>query len=688
VVPAILFVATSPGADYFTSIEFAVREPHPVASALSGSDKELIFVRLASRLIAIEEPGECARAVMDAADAILSWDAGFVSLFDEEQGTATNLYIADTMDEGKVELADEYLRPREASPLFRRAVSEGPLLLRWEDVNHTPSKYHFGRVGSHTESLLYVPIRDRTMRPIGLLSLQSYTVGKYGEEALRIGQLLADLCASSLERARTAASLQASEQRLSLLLEEIPAILWTIDGDLRFTSSQGAGLRELGLRSQQVIGLHLRDFMGGTGDLTLDAHRRALAGEIVVYDEAFYGRHYHVACKPLRTPNGTISGVAGVALDTTQLANAEQNRRELESRMLQTQKMESLGILAGGIAHDFNNLLVGVIGNSGMAQSELPPDHPAMESLKEVDRAAARMKDLTRQLLAYAGRGKFQSRTVDLTQLLRETQDLLRASTSGNVEMIYQLNAGPLPILGDSTLLRQMLLNVVSNASDSLAESTGSITVSARQEGNRAVLEVADSGCGISPEVQSRIFDPFYSTKGDGRGLGLAAVQGIVRSHDGEITLESSPGHGTTVQIRFPLAATPAPPAAVEAPARLRGRILLADDEVVIREFVRKSLERLGLEVVTAKDGEEALNLFTTQRDRIQLAVLDIIMPRLGGPAAYLKMREQAPKLPVLFISGASDKDLLKHGLRVTPENFLEKPFTRDDLAAKVRAFF
>jgi signal transduction histidine kinase len=454
--------------------------------------------------------------------------------------------------------------------------------------------------------------------------------------------------------------------------------------------------------------MKLSDFLRGTGDtVSEDAHLRALNGEEMHFDVGTYGHHYHVSLRPLRHRRGEIVGVAGLALDTTASRQADEARRELELRMVQTQKLESLGILAGGIAHDFNNLLVGVLGNAGIALSEVATDHPAHEPLVSIEHAAQRMRDLTRQLLAYSGRGKFLTRALDLNDVLRESRDFVAAGMSRKIEFLVEYDSEPLPIRADPVQLRQLLLNLASNASDSLEDKPGRIRLATHRrrltpvelpqmveippslDGEFAVIEMEDNGCGMAAEIITRIFDPFYTTKAQGRGLGLAAVSGIVRSHGGGIQIQSIPRNGTTVRIFLPLLEeTPLPLAPTLRERRLEGTILVADDEQVILDFVRPVLERAGLNVLVARDGEAALHLYEEHSTAISMVILDVIMPRLGGAETYLELRKRNPRLPALFISGATDQDLTRKGLRVSPHHVLTKPFTHEQLLAKVGAFF
>lgn len=655
----------------------------------------------------VHTAGEAAREVALAADRLLGWDACFVALCNGETEESTLLYLADLVDDSRSELTEEFGKRRPASPVFLHALKSGPIVTsRAEIVASSRTHATFGNPNRHTESLLYVPIRNPELHPIGMLSIQSYEPDRYSASDLKPIQSLADMVAHCLIRLRLEDSLSAQDSTLHLLLHDVPAILWTTDRDLRFTSSTGAGLREIGLIPGQVVGMRLADYLVGAEATTiLRRHELALAGETASYDSLVMGRSFHATVRPLRNRAGEIIGVVGIATDGTELLKAEKARRELEMRMLQTQKLESLGVLAGGISHDFNNLLVGVLGNAGLALDHLPEGHPAREPVELICDTGIRMRELTRQLLAYSGRGRFLSRTLELNLVVRETQELLRAAVARRAELVLDLSSEPLPIRGDQTQFRQLILNLATNASESLSESGGKVTLKtgktqlrpadlpnlvelpASTEGDFALLEIEDNGCGIREELLNRVLDPFFTTKAQGRGLGMAAVQGIVRSHGGGIQISSTPRLGTTVRVFIPLNTAESTAAGIARPTVSKPTVLVAEDEPVVRRFIIDVLQREGLNVVQADNGEAAFTAFKQNPTGFSLVVLDIVMPRQSGPEAYLQMRRLRPNLPALFVSGASDEDLTRKGLSVSTTNFLAKPFTREALVDKVRAF-
>jgi signal transduction histidine kinase/ActR/RegA family two-component response regulator len=383
---------------------------------------------------------------------------------------------------------------------------------------------------------------------------------------------------------------------------------------------------------------------------------------------------------------------------------AEEERKQLEAELQHAEKLRSLGVLAGGIAHDFNNLLAAVLGNAELAWKELEPASEVRPYLAEISTAARCAADLTQQMLAYSGKGKFVVEPVHLPEIVEEMARLLRASVPRNVALDRDLSADLPPIEADATQVRQILMNLVVNAAEAIGEKEGVITLSAGTEqvdGSRAAadywhggpakgtyvyLRVADSGRGMDDETKARIFEPFFSTKFAGRGLGLAAVLGIVRGHRGGIRVETRPQFGTTFTVLFPRSdkepvwrSTPAAGQSI----RGDGTVLVVDDEPAVRTLIQRILERRGFSVVAAEDGAEALRVFQTHRDRIVLVVLDLTMPRMGGRETLEKLRGACPDVPAILTSGHNQNDVTER-FAVEPTAFLHKPFTPQQLLAEV----
>ena len=388
----------------------------------------------------------------------------------------------------------------------------------------------------------------------------------------------------------------------------------------------------------------------------------------------------------------------GIVRDLTEVKRTEEALRD-------TQKLESLAVLAGGIAHDFNNLLVGILGNASLALEELPPDSPIREHLQDVQTSAQRAAELARQMLAYSGRGQFIIEDVDLNSLVEETGQLLRITVASGTTFQYQLEPSLPPVEGDATQLRQVLMNLVMNASDALGDDAGLVTIRTGMttvdhvylagtylgadiaEGTYVSIEVSDSGVGMSPEVMERMFDPFFTTKFTGRGLGLAAVLGIVRAHHGTIRVQSEPGKGTTVQLLLP----PSPNAAVtastgtEAKATTGVTVLVIDDEVAARRVAERTLRSAGIGVLVAENGERGVAILEREGSGIGLVLLDLTMPDQSGVTTYSRLRRRNRDVPVLLMSGYSEEEATAAFAGKGIAGFLQKPYVPDELRAKVR---
>lgn len=396
------------------------------------------------------------------------------------------------------------------------------------------------------------------------------------------------------------------------------------------------------------------------------------------------------------------AAVVALMQDVTERIRAEEEQRKLEAQILHAQKLESLGVLAGGIAHDFNNLLAAALGYADMASNLLTPDSPVRPMLREIELAAQRAAELAQQMLAYSGRGKFVIQQLQLNVLVEEMASLLKTVISRNATLGLQLQ--PAPVEGDATQIRQVIMNLITNASDALEGSSGTIRLSTgvrfvdRNSGHNpylpeewtpgtyAFVEVRDTGCGMTQDTLARIFDPFFSTKFTGRGLGLAAVLGIVRGHRGSITVESSPGQGTSFEVLLP--ACPAAvgvslPAAPVQPAT-GGLILVIEDELTIRTLVRHILQKEGYRVLLASNGAEGLELFRKCQQEVAAILLDLTMPTMDGGEVLRKLRLIRPEACVLVMSGYSETECLARLGDLEAKGFIQKPFHAQDLVTRL----
>lgn len=557
---------------------------------------------------------------------------------------------------------------------------------------------------------------------------------------LDVAQAQIDQQRQELERGATA---------MRLLWRQLPGLVWTVDRDLVITSADGAAIEQLGRTIKGELGRSLYDFYGTEREtyLPIRRHLEALEGRWVGFHQEVNGKQYAVTLGPQRAESGTIVGVVGVGIDVT-------TRHHLEQRMVDAQRAESLGVLAGGLAHDFNNLLAAILGNVAVGLRETEAGAPAHAVLENIRAAALDATSLTTQLLAYAGRGEISTSDLSLAPILDELLRLAAPQIPEQVRVTVAVPAELPPIRGDAGQLRQVVMNLLTNARDALGERGGTIALSAQvlehdgavtehdvlappSAGRFVVLEVADDGPGIDGETLRRIFDPFFSTKPSGHGLGLASVMGIVRSHGGGISVRSRVGQGTRFSILWPMrrrrtarrseeslldalgpaahaaaaccpesgqsAAASGPPAAAPAsaahpsshppapaafalasgqirlppPSPASPTLLIVDDEEAVRDVLARLVEDLGYAAIAAADGAAALTVLEGGAP-IDAVLIDLTMPGLSGGALVQEVRRRRAELPVILCSGY-ERD--RKGMP-SADGFLSKPFRLDALEA------
>jgi PAS domain S-box-containing protein len=401
----------------------------------------------------------------------------------------------------------------------------------------------------------------------------------------------------------------------------------------------------------------------------------------------------------IRDAAGALTGVLAMCTDITE-------RKLAQEQVQQTQKLESLGVLAGGIAHDFNNLLVGILGNASLAADLVEGSSPAQAMLADLTAAAERAAKLTRQLLAYAGRDQRRIGAVSLDTVVSELIPLLHASIPRTVNLQLRLEGGLPLVEGDEGQIQQIVMNLVINAAESIAEGKpGLVSVSTEQrqpsvseqqravipmaagDGKYVVLTVADSGCGMDSATQARIFDPFFTTKFAGRGLGLSAVLGIIKAHGGTLILETAPGKGTTFRVFFRASVRkPTVPVVVEkAPETSTGTILVVDDEATVRNLARRTLEFSGYDVIAVNDGAQAIEA-VMRHPEIEAVLLDLAMPNMTGDQAAPEIRKARPGIRILLSSGYAEQEARERFRDVRLDGFLQKPYTARALVRGLRA--
>ncbi len=393
--------------------------------------------------------------------------------------------------------------------------------------------------------------------------------------------------------------------------------------------------------------------------------------------------------------------VVGLMHDVTERVAHQKEGERLQAQLLHVQKLESLGVLAGGIAHDFNNLLTAILGNASLAEMQLDPAHPALRSVQAMVAAARRASDLTTQLLAFSGRGHFRVQPVDVNGQIRELIVLLEASVSKKVSLRVETKATLPMVEADLSQLNQVLMNLVINAAEAIGDEAGTVMVRTGVQaleardlsvgsfpetvpGTFVFIEVSDTGQGMDDRSLARIFDPFFTTKVSGRGLGLAAVQGIIRGHKGLIRVYSEVGRGTTFKVFLPAGGEAMPEIEpVHTPTLLQqGTVLVVDDEPAVRDFARAALEFGGYRVIEAGDGREGVEAFRALAGEIDIVLLDLTMPRMSGEEALTEMRKIRAATPIVLTSGYNEVEATRRLVGRGSVEFIQKPYPVKELLA------
>lgn len=509
--------------------------------------------------------------------------------------------------------------------------------------------------------------------------------------------------------------LRETDRRSRAWLEHSPVCTKVLDLDFNLMYMSNAGVSALKLEDAEryYCKPYPIDFFPGHFRETMRAsleHVRA-TGEVAYQEAPLLAldgeeKWFRSTIVPIFDEEGAIEYLLVVSVDVTDRLRAEEHRVELERQIQHGQKLESLGVLSGGIAHDFNNLLMSVLGNADLALDHIPELHPAHHNLQEVEKAARRGAELAGQMLAYSGRGKFVIEPIHLGSFLAEMAHLLDVTLSKKTELKIDFPPNLPTFDGDPTQIRQVIMNLITNASEAFGDENGTITLTAGvqechrdfldtlqepfrqandaplEEGRYVYFEVADNGCGMNQATCDRVFEPFFTTKFTGRGLGMAAVLGIVRGHQGLMKLSSTPGEGSCFQVYFPATAAtdqPVPVATLPtgAPEDWRGcgTILVADDEESVCAVGQEMLQHFGFDVLCAADGREAIDKYLQNSEAIDCILLDLTMPEFDGEQVFQELRKIHPDVKVILTSGYNIQDISKRFSGKGLSGFLQKPF-------------
>ena len=506
--------------------------------------------------------------------------------------------------------------------------------------------------------------------------------------------------------AERTAELEQQTQLLDIILSTTPTYFFIFDQEEHCLYASPPALAAMGLTPDALQGKTLADAPHTFpehfhAELAQVFHTRETVHNTILLQISDKELYFEYAFNPVQNKRGEVISVVATVRDVTEQKLAQE-------ALWHTQKMESLGILAGGVAHDFNNLLAAMLSQSSLALHKMPPDMPARKHVEKTMVAAERAADLTKQLLAYSGKGSFSMQPISLNALIQENAHLFTAVIPKRIRLTLNLADALPPIQGDPGQMQQIVMNLILNAAEAIGDEAGQITIATccreitagggrywqqTQEpltpGRYVSLQVTDDGAGMDDETLARIFDPFFTTKFTGRGLGLAAVLGIVRGHKGGLRVASQPGQGTTFEILLPVATEPAaaapeskPPQQLPPPA---AAVLVIDDEAPVREAVSDVLEMENIRVYTAVDGQTGLALYQKYQQEIDLVLLDLSMPGLSGYQTFQALRQIDNELTIILSSGYNEAEIDRQFSGEHVAGFLPKPFKLDTLVQTIQ---
>ncbi|MFZ0924190.1 MAG: PAS domain S-box protein [Candidatus Acidiferrales bacterium] len=630
--------------------------------------------------------------IHEALSRVLYAENCFVALYDPVASIFSFPFFADKYDSA---FPPQSMDRSCTSYVFRKGEA---MLIQQRVFDDLVAQGEVELVGTPSPSWLGVPLRTPSAT-IGVLVVQHYAdENAYTHRDLEFLTSVGGQIALAIERKRAETALRESEARLRVLVEQLPAVLWTTDTELRFTSSVGAGLSRLGLKPQETVGKSLYEYFQ-TDDrsfVPIAAHRRALNGESVTFHVEWGSGSYACHAEPLRDGNGVAVGVISMALDIT-------DRKQLEAQLRQAQKMEAVGRLAGGIAHDFNNLLMVIQGYTELLLDRLGGEHPLRRNAEQIHDASQRAAGLTRQLLAFSRKQMLDPQVLNVQDVVSDMEKMLRRLIGEDIELVTMNTRELWWVRADRSQVEQVLLNLAVNSRDAMPNG-GKLTIETAnveldssysrqavvEPGQYVMLAVSDTGTGMDASTQAHVFEPFFTTKekGKGTGLGLATVYGIVKQSGGYIWVYSEAGKGATFKVYLPRVSGEDQAASKKVDAKVSKHgcetILLVEDEKGVRDLAREYLVQEGYHVLEAQNAEDALKLARTHAGEIQLLFTDVVMAGKSGRQLAEEMQKLRPGIRVLYMSGYTDEAIVHHGLLGRGMVLLQKPFTLNSLALKI----
>jgi PAS domain S-box-containing protein len=482
---------------------------------------------------------------------------------------------------------------------------------------------------------------------------------------------------SILRARRYAESARAMAREWQATFDAISDGVAVVDENGRIRRSNDCLARILGRPVTELIGAEVSGLWKRLAAKDEPFARAIQSRKREMVEFEYEGKRLHLVVDPMFDELGAPTGAVHIVSDITE-------KRRLEDQFRESQKFETIGTLAAGVAHDFNNLLTSIMGNASLIVTDLPEGSPHAEKLDDILRSSQRAADLTKQLLAYSGKGRHFLQKVELSTMVRRIQGLIEAAVPKKMSLELDLGKQLPRIDADANQVQQLILNLVSNAVEAIGEESGAIVLrTGRDAGDKVYIEVRDNGCGMDTETRGKIFDPFFTTKFTGRGLGLAAVAGIARGHNAEVRVTSAPGEGSTFRVSFP-AAEELPPQPPRPQGHVGDTVLVVDDEDMVRRIAQASLEIRGYTVVVARNGLEAIREVRNNA-AIGLVLLDLTMPVMGGEEAIDQILTERPGLKVIVSTGYDHREAIARFSNKPVAGYLQKPYTSRQLADKVK---